>query len=253
MIFASLLVAPFFTRRITNQIGIIHRKEWLIIFTAGICLALHFGLWISSLAHTTVASSVVLVTSHPVFVALLSYIIFKEKMNSKTLAGIFITFTGVIVINLETLDFSSGGLYGNMLALAASLAMGLYLVCGRSVTNRINTLNYLFIVYCVSAGLLLAASLVSGAELFGYSGKTYTMLLLLALVPQVIGHSSLNFALKAMPATVVSTAILGEPLGAGLLAWAILDEAPGMYEILGGIIIIAGILVVMRRGYWLAV
>jgi len=125
--------------------------------------------------------------------------------------------------------------------------MGAYLIIGRQLRARIDILSYLTILYTCSAVILLVATLAFGYSFFGYSTTTYIMLVLLALVPQLIGHSSLNLAVRLMPVTLVSVTILGEPVGATLLGYFILGEIPTANEIVGGLLILGGIFLVMRR------
>jgi drug/metabolite transporter (DMT)-like permease len=125
--------------------------------------------------------------------------------------------------------------------------MGAYLVIGGQLRARIGILSYLTIIYTCSALILLVTTIIIGHSLFGYSPSTYVMLILLALVPQLVGHSCLNVAVRLMPVTFVSVAILGEPVGATLLGYFILSEIPTANEIAGGLLILGGILMVMRR------
>jgi len=134
-----------------------------------------------------------------------------------------------------------------LLALIAGFAMGAYLIIGRQLRARIDLLSYLTILYTVSAVILLVATVIFDYSFFGYSTTTYIMLVLLAIVPQLIGHSSLNLAVRLIPATFVSVAILGEPIGATLLGYFILGEIPSVNEIVGGLFILGGIFLVMRR------
>jgi drug/metabolite transporter (DMT)-like permease len=124
--------------------------------------------------------------------------------------------------------------------------MGAYLIIGGQLRERIDILSYLAIIYTCSAVMLLVATMLFGYSLFGYSPGTYLMLILLALVPQLIGHSCLNLAVRLVPVTLVSVAILGEPVGATLLGSFILGELPTLNEIAGGLLILGGIFVVMR-------
>jgi drug/metabolite transporter (DMT)-like permease len=210
-------------------------------------IALHFGLWITSLDYTSIASSVVLVTCHPAFVTVASYLLWRERLNRFTLSGMVIAFLGVIVINYGGLGFGSRAMLGNLLAVIAGLAMGAYLIIGGQLRARIGILSYLTIIYTGSALMLLVATLISGHSLAGYSTNTYLMLVLLALVPQLIGHSCLNLTLRLMPVTLVSVAILGEPVGATLLGCFILGEIPTAREVVGGLLILGGIFLVLRQ------
>jgi len=161
--------------------------------------------------------------------------------------GIGAALVGTLFISWGGFALSLDALLGNVLALLAAFAMGAYLLIGRQLRERINILNYLALIYTCAAVILLMATVVSGCSLSGYSSTTYTMIVLLALVPQLIGHSSLNLALRFMPATFVSVAILGEPVGATALGYFILGEVPTAVEILGGLLILGGIFMVLRQ------
>ncbi len=245
---ASALLAPFAVRSLPAGLSRLSAGEIGLIGLSSLFLAAHFGLWITSLSYTSISASVVLVTSHPVFVAVASYYLFGEKINRQMAFGMVTVIAGVVVINLG-FSFSSSNLLGNMLALGAAIAMGGYLLTGRKLRARIDTLTYIFLVYGVSALILLASVSGMGLNLTGYNLGTYSMMVLLALVPQLVGHSCINLCVRQMPATVVSVAILGEPVGATLLGWLILGQAPVFKEIIGGIIILAGILFVVRQNY----
>jgi drug/metabolite transporter (DMT)-like permease len=141
----------------------------------------------------------------------------------------------------------AGSLYGGALALFAALSFAGYLLIGRSIRRSMGLLSYLALVYGSAAVLLLAATLAAGYDLTGYSSTTYLMLVLLALVPQLIGHSSFNWALRFVPATMVTIAVLGETVGATALAFLVLGEAPTFSEIAGGILILGGIFTALQR------
>lgn len=246
MAVASLVILPFTFNTSLKKFGEIRKKDKLLILVSGLFIALHFWLWITSLEYTSIASSVILVTSHPVFVVVMSYFLWRERINKQMLLGIAVAFLGVIVINIGGVSFGQDALLGNMLALGAAFAMGGYLLVGRQLRERVDAKSYLALVYTVSALFLAVITLFYGETLLGYSGQTYLMIVLLALIPQLIGHSSLNLAVRVIPVTIVSVAILGEPVGATLLGIAILGETPLLREIIGGIIILAGIFLVIK-------
>jgi len=247
---ASVILIPIASIKSRKGLNKLSRRDMLLILLSGVFLALHFGLWITSLSYTSIASSVVLVTSHPAFVAVISYFLWGERLNKLTISGIVVALTGVIFINyggLTGLTFGSQPILGDLLALLAAFAVGAYLIIGRQLRARISILSYLTLLYSCSAVILLAAALISGHSFFGYSPTTYLMLILLALIPQLLGHSCLNLAVRSIPVTFVSVAILGEPIGATILGWLILSEIPTVNEIAGGLLILGGIFIVLRR------
>jgi len=175
-----------------------------------------------------------------------SFFLWRERLNRLTVGGIIVAMIGVVVINYNGLSFDHTSLLGNTLALLAAFAMGAYLIIGGQLRTRIDLLSYLTLIYSIAAIILLAVTLIMGYSLFGYSGQTYLMMVLLALVPQLIGHSSLNLAVRLVPVTLVSVAILGEPVGATLLGGLILGELPTVNETVGGVLILGGIFIVLR-------
>lgn len=225
----------------------LNKKDTLLIITSGFFLATHFGLWITSLSYTSIASSVVLVTSHPIFVAVISWLIWHEKLDKTTFLGITVALVGLIVLNFSGLKFNIEALGGNLFALIAGLSMGIYLLIGNHLRKYITLIHYLTMVSFIALSLLLVTTLFFGYNLFGYNQQTYFIMALLAVVPQLIGHSCLNIALRRLRTTTVSVAILGEPIGAVLLGYLILGETPNINELLGSIVIIVGISTVILR------
>jgi drug/metabolite transporter (DMT)-like permease len=247
MTIAAIVLIPVASIKSMKGLNRLTRHDLLLILVSSVFIALHFGLWITSLNYTSIASSVVLVTSHPAFVAVMSYFLWSERLNKLAIGGIIVVLTGIISINYGGLTISSQALLGDLLALIAGFSMGAYLIIGGQLRKRIDVLTYLAIIYSCSAVILIIATVSFGYSLFGYSPMTYLMLILLAIVPQLIGHSCLNIALRLIPVTFVSIAILGEPVGATLLGCLILSEIPTANEVVGGVLIIGGILMVLRQ------
>ncbi len=244
---ASLVLLPVSTARSLPGLKALSRSDWALVLLSSLMLALHFGLWITSLSYTSIASSVILVTCHPAFVAVISFFLWKERLSRLTALGIVVAFGGVILINFAGFTLGSGTLFGDVLALVAGLAMGVYLIVGGQVRARIDILSYVTLVYSGAAVWLVLAAAISGLSFTGYSENTYLMLVLLAIVPQLIGHSSFNLAVRQVPVTFVSVSILGEPVVTTLLGFFILGEVPAAKEIIGGALILAGIFVVLWR------
>ena len=244
---AALVFLPFAPSKWSKTWRQVSRRDVLLLLFASLFLALHFALWISSLKNTSIASSVILVTSNPIFVAIFSYFLWKEKMTRLMLGGMALALGGAVLISYGDFALSGTALLGDALAVLAALVWGIYLVTARHLRARIDFLSFVTFIYAGAAVFLLIAVAIGGYSLFGYSTQTYLMMALLALVPQLIGHSAANFALRFIPATLVSVAILGEPVGATLLGYFILEEAPGLNEIAGGALVLAGIFAVLKR------
>jgi drug/metabolite transporter (DMT)-like permease len=244
---ASVILIPIASVKSLKGLHRLSRRDIFLVLLSSVFLALHFWLWITSLSYTSIASSVVLVTSHPAFVAAISYFLWDERLNKLTIVGIAVALLGVVCINYNGFTFSSQALLGDLLALIAGFSMGAYLIIGGQLRVRIDILTYLTLIYIGAAVILLVATVIAGYSLFGYSPSTYIMLILLALIPQLLGHSCLNLAIRMVPVTLVSVSILGEPVGATLLGYFILKEMPAVGEIIGGLLILGGIFIVIKR------
>ena len=244
---ASVVIGPVACIHSGKELRSLSNKSRILSLIAGLFLALHFVFWIASLSYTTVASSVVLVTTNPIFVVIASYFLFHEKLKKNTLIGIGLCLIGAALIGYSDWHIGSEAFSGDLLAILGALAVACYFIIGRILRPNTGLLSYTFLVYGSAAILLLLAVLIFNMSLLGYSQNTYIMLILLALVPQLLGHSSLNWALRFMPATLVTIAILGEPVGATILAFILLDETPTLMQIAGGILILGGIFIALGR------
>jgi len=217
------------------------RRDVLLSIGSGIALALHFVLWITSFRYTSVSSSVLFVSTHPIFVGLGAHFVLRERVSRSLVFGIALAVLGGGLIGLGDLRLGGGAVHGDLLALAGGLAVAVYFLIGRHVRRTVSLLDYVAITYGTAAILVLAAAVVTGAPLLGFTPRTYLFLGLLALGPQLIGHSTFNWALKHLPASTVSILILGEPIGATLLAIPFFREVPTWPSAVGAVIILAGI------------
>ncbi len=240
MLFATIILTPFFLNRPHLRKNELGRAKLPFVLLAGIFLAAHFGFWIESLSHTTVASSVVLVAMNLIFVALFSPFLLKEKPSLRLYLAIGLGVIGALIINRPVLN-SASSLTGNLLALLGALFAALYVIIGRKLRPGLSLLGYVYPVYLVAALILLIIAFVAGYPLTSYPLKTYFFILLLAIGPQIIGHTSFNWALGYLPAPVVAMTILGEPVGTTILAAIILRQAPTWFELIGGAIILCAI------------
>jgi len=218
-------------------------NELLGLAGVGVVLAVHFATWITSLSYTSVASSVIFVHVDPIFVALVSHFILKERVSRRVAFGIGIAFVGASIIALSDLGLSKENLIGDVLSLIGAIALGLYILAGRRLRQRLDLTTYATPVYAVSAAALATSSLVVGTPLLGYDSGIFLVFAVIALVPMIFGHTLYNWALKWISAPVVSISLLGEPVGASLLAFLVLGESPTPLTLLGGAITLAGILI----------
>ena len=222
------------------------RDLW-VAAVAGIALGAHFGTWIASLDYTSVAASVVLVSTTPVFVAVAAYLLFGERTSVVSFVGIMLAISGTAVIAGGVPGSGNTAFFGNLLALAGAVAMAVYVLIGRSLrTGGVGALPYSIVGYCAAALALLPVALLSGTQLWGYSATTWFWLFVITLGPQLLGHTVLNWALEYVRASIVSGAILAEPVIAALLAWLVLSEKPGLATLLGGLVVLAGLYLLLR-------
>jgi len=213
---------------------------------SGVALGAHFGFWISSLDYTSVAASVVLVSTQPVFVAILAYLLFGERTSPLTFLGIVVAIAGTAVIAFDT-TVGSAAVLGNMLALVGALTVAVYVLIGRSSrTGGVGVLPYSVVVYSAAAATLLPVGLVLGIRLWGYPAETWFWLAAITVGPQLMGHTVFNWALRYVEASIVSGTILAEPVVAALLAWLVLAERPGLLTIAGGAVVLAGLYLLLK-------
>lgn len=254
LLFTTILILPFvvFFKKTRDEIKKLPRKTFLIMIGIGLILAAHFAFWITSLSFTSVASSVILVTAHPILVGPVSHFFFKEKLSIINSIGIIVSVTGVIILvtgniqpGVETIDT----LGGNILAILGGVMAGLYILGGRKIRKTVSVTSYAFIVYSISAIVLLFLCIVFNSRLVNISLTDFEIFIAMAIVAGLFGHTLYNWSLKHVRASVASVALLGEPLGSTF--WAILipsiAQIPSNYTIFGGGIILLGIYLTARK------
>lgn len=248
---ASILLLPCWmspTRR--AAVLALPQAQKVRLLVGGLLLGLHFALWLSSLAYTSVASSVLLVTTTPIWVGLLSPWVVGERPSNRTWVGIAIALLGAVVVAMQPSSVAEDGrvLLGNGLALGGAIAASGYLMLGRKLRASLDFLAYTAATL-TGAWLVLAATVLAmGVSVWGYSAAAWGLLVLLALVPQLLGHGSLTYVLRWIGAEVVAVVLLGEPIGAAILAWLLLGELPDSSVFLGGPLLLAGLAIVLSGG-----
>ncbi len=250
---AALVLLPLAWARNRPQILALTSRDWLLCVLSGLFLAVHFAAWISSLAYTSVASSLALVSTNPIWIAMFSWLVFREKLAAGLLLGIAAAVSGSVIIfvadaNAPPTMLGGDSLLGNTLAVVGSLAVCGYFLIVRKVRATIPLLAYIWIVYTVAAIALMIAASASPASLSGYSNTAWLCLMALALGPQLLGHGSFNWALKHVSATIIAIAILGEPIGSAILAWLLFGEVFAPLQLGGFCLLLAGIFLASRAG-----
>ncbi|MBL8379051.1 MAG: DMT family transporter [Burkholderiales bacterium] len=247
---AALLLAPFVLALRRAELAALPARDHWLGMASGLFLALHFATWIASLEYTSVASSVALVTTNPIWIALFSFLVLRERLPVARVIAVAVAIAGSLIVLVD--DGSSAATHaprpalGNALAIGGALAVCGYLLIGRRLRAHVSLLAYVGIVYAVAGAALIVAALASGVPLWGYSAGAWILLAALALGPQLLGHGAVNYALKEVSPTVIALAVLGEPIGAALLAWLLMGEGIGPVKLCGLALLLAGIFLAAR-------
>ena len=260
---ATLILAPIAWFRHRAELMHFTRRDLVVGAISGFFLAIHFATWISSLEYTSIASSVVLVSTGPLWVAILSPLFLNERLTRITIFGLVLALVGGTVIGLSEACITQNGLqcpqlsqalqgramWGNFLALCGALAVSGYLLIGRKVraSQSASLIPYIFLVYGTAAVVLMVFMFAAENTPLGYSSAAYGWIFLLAVVPQLIGHSTFNWLLKYLSATMVAVTTLAEPIGSAVLAYIFLKESPSRAVLIGGALIFTGIFLISRQ------
>lgn len=243
--FASLILLPFFLRRVRG-LRITGRQVGLCALS-GFFLSIHFLSWIESLKLTSVASSVVLVTTSPVFASAFAWLALREKLTRRTAVAILICFAGSFIIGRGDFGLGAESFRGDIYALIGAAMAGAYFTTGRVLRRDLGHIEYAFLTYSASAVMLLAWAFGRGYAMSGFEPVNFLWFFLLAAGPQVFGHTSLNWALKYLPTSRVTVFVLGEPIGSALLAWLLFREVPGYGVLAGGVLILYGVYIALSE------
>jgi drug/metabolite transporter (DMT)-like permease len=261
LVIATVVLLPALRFRFLSEYTSLTRRERGYCLISGGFLALHFATWIRSLEFTSVASSVVLVQTAPIFVALLSPLVLNERPGGFFIIGLGFCMAGSVLVGLSDACVYSGRLLcpelsafvrgtairGDMLALLGALGATGYLLLGRKLRGSVSLIPYITLAYGTAGVLLTIAAVLQGHPLVGYPPRAYLFFALLAVIPQLIAHSAYNWALRYLPAALVSITWLGEPVGSTILAYYLLAEIPTPLRLGGGLLILLGIALATRR------
>ena len=247
MAFASLMLAPFAGREARASWPGLAARPRLLLVGSGIALALHFATWIASLSHTSVAASVLLVNTSPLFAIVLSRLFLHEQPPLVVKIAIPIAMVGAAVIALGDRSASPASLFGNLLAVAGAVTLATYQVIGRGLRVTLPLNAYMLAVWSTATLTLAGLMATFGARFGGYPGKTWLAFAALAVVPTLGGHGLTNRALRSLPAPTVGLFLLGEPVIASLLAMALFGEVPSAATLMGGAIVLAALGLVLSR------
>ncbi|REB04854.1 DMT family transporter [Sporosarcina sp. BI001-red] len=248
MFFSVLFMLPIFLLKYRKEITLLNRRDWIFSTLAGVFLAFHFIFWFESLNYTSVASSTVLVTLQPIFAFAGTYFFFKERLSFKTILSAVVAISGSVIISFG--DFQLGGtaFYGDILALIGCALITAYLLFGQDVRQRLSLITYTFVVYSISSITLFFYVFIKGESFGPHSQSDWMWFILLALIPNLLGHTLFNWAIRWVSTNAISIAILFEPVGASVLAYYIFNESLSTAQIIGGIVVLLGILLFVVGG-----
>lgn len=241
LFFSVLLMLPVFLLKYVSELRLITKRDWVFTGISGVFLAFHFILWFESLNYTSVASSTVLVTLQPLFAFAGAYFFFKEKVSAKALLSGLIAIAGSVIISWGDFKISGSALFGDFLAIVACALVTVYLLFGQTVRKRMSLITYTFIVYSFSSVTLFFYVLAVGDSFYPYPASDWVYFVLLAIIPTLLGHTLFNWSIKWLSASIISMAILFEPVGATVLAYYLLGENVIWTQIAGGFVVIIGI------------
>lgn len=240
---AALVLTPFTVPRYIPHIRQLSGRDLLLVLVSGVFLAIHFILWIQSFEYTSILISVVLVTTTPLWTAVLEALFLRMRLNQMIVWGLVIGFGGSIIISLPggAIDLGSNPLLGSALALGGAIAVAVYYIIRRALHTKLPLLPYIWMVYGLAAIITLIVVAITGTPIAGYSPQGYLWLAALAFVPQLIGHTAFNYALAHLSATYVGIASQLEPVGSALIAFFVFREIPTRLQVVGSVIILVGV------------
>lgn len=244
--FAAAMLLPVALLRGREDLRALSGRDWLLASLAGVFVGLHFTAWTVSIYHTSVASASVLVSSSPIFIAVLGWLFLRERLSRRSIAAIAVGVAGAAMIALA--DTAAGDFpraaYGNMLALSGAFFVAVYFLVGRAVRQRATLLAYLVPVFLAAAATTWIAVLIDGTEV-GQPPFILLLCFLLALGPQIISHGAFNYAVRFVPAALVGLTTLSEPVVGSMLAFAFFAELPPPLAILGGLVVLGAIVLAL--------
>jgi len=247
MAFSVLFLLPFVINKFPSEARKMEKKDFLLCLASGLFLAVHFAAWITSLEYTSVSSSTVIVTMHPLLVVAAGFLLLGERITARSLIFIITALAGSVLLAMGDSRAGGAALYGDLLAGAGTVTIAAYFIIGRVVRQRMSAGLYTLIVYTTCTLFLLLASLAAGLPLTNYPAREFLIFIALAFFCTMLGHSIFNWALKYLEPVFVSTSILGEPVFASIMAVYFFREVPGVLNLSGAALVIAGLYLFMRN------
>ena len=245
-VFATAVLLPLALFRHADELLALRRRDVVALAGAGVLLAVHFGSWVPSVTLTTVAASTVLVSTQPLWSAALARVFLRERVRRGVAVGIAIAFAGAVLISGFDFTLSARAFVGDLLALTGAAAVAGHRILALGPRRRLSLLPVVAVMYGACAVVLTLVVFISGTPAAGFDGQTWLWIVLMALGPQVVGHTLFNLLLRDVDPTVLALAIMGEAVGATLLALALFGEIPPLGSVFGGALLLTGIFVAVR-------
>lgn len=245
MLFTVILMLPFGTKHLP-AIRSISRKDWLLLSLAGFFLALHFLLWMESISYTSIASSTIILALEPVFVMIGAYFVFKDRTGKFAIIGLVLALIGAFCVGSGDIGMSKSAFIGDVLSFLGTLAVAVNMLIAKQILSRIPSYLYSLIVFAITFICFAVYNLCTGVAYTGYAGNEWLLFLLLAIVPTVFGHMIFNWLLQYVKPTTISMSVLAEPVGASILGMIIFSEMISAFQLVGGVIIMAGLLLYLK-------
>ncbi len=247
LLIAALILTPAVLRspRFLTQLKQLSVRDLSLIMLSGFFLAMHFMSWVTSLEYTSVLISGVLVTTSPIWVALMEVFLLRARLSRMVIIGLCLAIAGGLIIGLSggaAIGSSDESLRGAILATIGAITVAVYLIIGRRLRGTLSLTPYIWSVYGIAALVVCMIILLSGTTVTGYSMNGYLWILACGLIPQLLGHSSLNYALAYLPATYVSLSTQTEPLISAIAAFFVFQEMPSWAQVIGGLVIVCGVI-----------
>lgn len=248
VLFTTAILLPL-APRYREEFRALGRRDLVAAVAAGVALAAHFAVWFESVDRTTIAASVTLVQTAPVFVAIGAWTLLDERLSRSMVAGILIAALGAVLMSAGGLMEGGGPepVLGNTLAVVGAIMAAAYVLAGRTVRQRVSLVPYVVVVYSVCTIILAAYVRGSGVAFSGYPPHEWLLFLGMAVGPGLFGHTVVNWALEYVESSVVSVTLVGEPVVSAILALVIFAEIPTVGTIVGGVVVLGGIVLTARN------
>ncbi len=244
MFLSVVFLTPIFLKRRDCHFSLFIDKRPVMV---GFFLAIHFIFWVTAFEYTAVANAVIFIALQPIFTMLFEALWAKDDLQPGIIIGVVLAVTGSFIVGMGDLSNLFASILGDSLAILAAFFAGIYLFSGRSLRKELDYFPYIYVVYCYASLFLLLGVLFAGLPFTGYGSQNWLFLIALAAGPTVIGHSVLNLAVRYVPTTLVSVAIIGEPILTTIWAWLLLGDRITPLTLLGGAMILSGVVFTMVK------